>query len=82
MYESKKPKLAKSKHCTDDLYVEIEDHKDIPLVAFWTKKLSSYDVILKHFNALTVNVKMIEDNKEFICKSREILHKNQCYDLN
>jgi hypothetical protein len=31
---------------------------------------------------LLVPVKMIEDNKNFICKAKENLHKHQYYDMN
>ena len=72
---SPKTKLEKSKYCENDLYVEIENHLDIlnqnPVV-----------MIARIFNMLPTPVKMIEDKKDFICKIKEIVYKQQFYDMN
>jgi Reverse transcriptase (RNA-dependent DNA polymerase)/Endonuclease-reverse transcriptase len=72
---SPKTKSAKINSCENDLYVEIEDHKDFfnqnPIV-----------MIARIFNMFPVPVKMIEDKRKFICKVREIVFKYQYYDMN
>ena len=72
---SPKTKLAKNKWCENDLYVEIEEHRDFlnqnPVV-----------MIARIFNMLPVNVKMLEDKNEFICKVKEIVKRYQFYDMN
>jgi hypothetical protein len=68
---SPKTKSAKINSCESDLYVEIEDHKENPIV-----------MIVKIFNMFSVPVKMIEDKRKFICKVREIVFKYQYYDMN
>jgi hypothetical protein len=39
-------------------------------------------MIARTFNMLPVPVKMLYDKKQFICKTREIVYKNQLYDMN
>jgi hypothetical protein len=39
-------------------------------------------MIARIFNMLPVPVKMLGDGKQFICKVREIVYKNQFYDMN
>ena len=72
---SPKTKIAKSKRCENDLYVENENHLAIlnqnPVV-----------IIARIFNMLPVPVKMMDDKKKFICKIREIVYENQFYDMN
>jgi hypothetical protein len=72
---SPKTKSAKINYFENDLFVEIEDHKDFfnqnPIV-----------MIARIFNMLPVPVKMIEDEGNFICKVREIVFKYQYYDMN
>jgi Reverse transcriptase (RNA-dependent DNA polymerase) len=72
---SPKTKAAKRKQCISDIYVEIEDHLDIlnqnPIV-----------MIARIFNALPINIKLIEEPKQFLCKIREIVYKYQFYDMN
>jgi hypothetical protein len=72
---SPKTKSAKLNSCENDLYVEIEEHKDFfnqnPVV-----------MIARIFNMFPVPVKMIEDKKKFICKVKEIVYKHQYYDMN
>jgi hypothetical protein len=71
---SPKTRLAKSNCCENDLYVENGGHLDIlnqnPVV-----------MIARIFNMLPVPVKMLEDKKEFICKIKQIVYKNQYYDM-
>jgi hypothetical protein len=71
---SPKTKSAIIKSCENDLYVEIEEHKDFfnqnPVV-----------MIARIFNMFPVPVKMIEDKKKFICKVKEIVYKHQYYDM-
>ena len=38
-------------------------------------------MIPRIFNALPINVKLINDDKEFICKIREIALQRQFYDM-
>jgi 2-oxoglutarate dehydrogenase complex dehydrogenase (E1) component-like enzyme len=72
---SPKTKSAKLTSCENDLYVEIEEHKDFfnqnPVV-----------MIARIFNMFPVPVNMIEDKKKFICKVKEIVSKHQYYDMN
>lgn len=72
---SPKTKSAKNKCCENDLYVEIEEHRDFlnqnPVV-----------MIARIFNMFTVNIKMLEDKKEFMCKIRAIVLRYQFYDMN
>jgi hypothetical protein len=69
---SPKAKSAKLNSCENDLYVEIEDHKDFfnqnPIV-----------MIARIVNMFPVPVKMIEYKRKFICKVREIVFKNRGY---
>jgi hypothetical protein len=71
---SPKTRIAKNS-CENDLYVEISGHLD---------NLNQNPVVMiaRIFNMLPVPVKMLEDNKQFICKIREIVNKNQFYDMN
>jgi hypothetical protein len=39
-------------------------------------------MIARIFNMLPVPVKMLDDGKQFICKVREIVYKNQFFDIN
>jgi len=69
-----KTKISKIKYCINDIYVEIEDHRNIlnqnPVVN-----------IARIFNNFPVPIKMIEDGNEFICKVKEIVWKYQYYDM-
>jgi Reverse transcriptase (RNA-dependent DNA polymerase)/Endonuclease-reverse transcriptase len=71
---SPKTKNEKIKHCINDLYVEIEEHRNIltqnPVVN-----------IARIFNNLPVHTKLIDDRNEFICKVKEIVWKYQFYDM-
>jgi hypothetical protein len=56
---SPKTKNEKIKHCINDLYVEIEEHRNI-------LTLGPVVNIARLFNNLPVPTKMIEDTNEFI----------------
>jgi hypothetical protein len=71
---SAKTKSAKNKCCDNDLYVEIEEHRDF-------LNQSPVVMIARIFNMLPVSVKMIENKNEFICKVREIVKRYQFYDM-
>jgi hypothetical protein len=71
---SPKTKSAKLNSCENDLYVEIEEQDFF--------KHNRVVMIARIFNMLLVPVKMIEDNKNFICQVKEIVHKHQYYDMN
>jgi hypothetical protein len=72
--KSPKTKIGKIKYFINDIYVEIEDHRNIlnqnPVVN-----------IARIFNNFPVPIKMIEDGNEFICKVKEIVWKFQFYDM-
>ena len=72
--KSPKTKIGKIKYCINDIYDEIEDHRNIlnqnPVVN-----------IARIFNNFPVQIKMIEDGNEFICKVKEIVWKFQFYDM-
>jgi len=72
---SPKTRDAKKRYCINDLYVEIDDHRDIlnqnPVV-----------MIARIFNNLPFHVKMLEDKKDFIRNIKEIVSAHQFYDMN
>jgi hypothetical protein len=72
---SPKTREAKSRCCVNDLYVEIEDHRDIlnqnPVV-----------MIARIFNNLPVHIKMLDEKKDFIRNIKEIVYNHQFYDIN
>jgi len=72
---SPKTKSARNKCCENDLYVEIEEHRDF-------LNQSPVVMIARIFNMLPVNVKMMENKSEFICKIRDIVQRHQFYDMN
>jgi hypothetical protein len=55
--------------------VEIEEHRDF-------LNQSPVVMIARIFNMLPVNVKMMENKSEFICKIRDIVQSRQFYDMN
>jgi hypothetical protein len=69
---SPKTKSARNKCCENDLYVEIEEHRDF-------LNQSPVVMIARIFNMLPVNVKMMENKNEFICKIRDIVQSRQFY---
>jgi Reverse transcriptase (RNA-dependent DNA polymerase) len=69
-----KTRTNKLKTCENDLY-----YKNCRLNIISCNP----DVMIPRiFNALPINVKMINDDKQFMCKVREITLVNQFYDLN
>jgi hypothetical protein len=59
--------------CPNDLFVS---HCRLDISA-----QNPVSMIPRLFNALPVDIKMIEDDKEFICKIRELVLRYQFYDL-
>jgi hypothetical protein len=74
---SKSPKTrnAKAEYCINDLYIEIEDHRDI-------SNQNPTVMIARIFNSLPVPIKMMEDKKAFMREIKKIVWLNQFYDMN
>lgn len=68
-----KTRRAAANACPNDLFV-----------SYCSLQISSQNpatIIPRIFNALPVNIRMIEDDKEFVCKIRELVLRHQFYDL-
>jgi hypothetical protein len=72
---SPKTRIAKSKCCENDLYVDMSGQLGM---------LNQNPVVMisRIFNMLPVTVKMLTDKNVFICTIKEIAYKYQYYDMN
>lgn len=73
-FESPKTRNAKTKYCVNYVYVEIEDRTDI------SHQIQILEMITRIFSMLPAPAK--EDKTALLNKIKQIVWKNQFYDMN